>query len=249
MVFETASVYLSVRASTPGSFLPSRNSRLAPPPVEMWVILSATPAFFTAETESPPPMMEMALESATACAILVVPTAKAGISKTPMGPFQMMVLAVGDFLGEERDGLGADVEGHPVSGEGTVAFEDLRGSVGGELVGEDVVDGQQEANSLGCRFGEGFLGGIDLVRFEERLAGVLPLGLEEGVGHAAADEERVDFAQQILDDLDLVRDFGAAEDGYEGALGCFESLAHVVEFLVHEQAGGGLLDEVGDAFG
>ncbi len=36
--------YLLVSASTPGSFLPSRNSRLAPPPVEMWVILSATPA-------------------------------------------------------------------------------------------------------------------------------------------------------------------------------------------------------------
>ena len=36
--------FLSVSASTPGSFLPSRNSSEAPPPVEMWVILSATPA-------------------------------------------------------------------------------------------------------------------------------------------------------------------------------------------------------------
>ena len=52
--------YLSVSASTPGSFLPSRNSRLAPPPVLMWVIWSATPAWLMAETESPPPMMEMA---------------------------------------------------------------------------------------------------------------------------------------------------------------------------------------------
>src|SRR6266702_2882674 len=50
--------YLLVRASTPGSFLPSRNSRLAPPPVEMWVIWSATPAWLMADTESPPPMME-----------------------------------------------------------------------------------------------------------------------------------------------------------------------------------------------
>ena len=33
--------YLSRRHATPGSSLPSRNSRLAPPPVEMWVILSA----------------------------------------------------------------------------------------------------------------------------------------------------------------------------------------------------------------
>jgi hypothetical protein len=40
----TAAAYLSVSASTPGSFLPSRNSSDAPPPVEIWVIWSATPA-------------------------------------------------------------------------------------------------------------------------------------------------------------------------------------------------------------
>src|SRR5579871_5899229 len=69
--------YLFERASTPGSFLPSRNSRLAPPPVEMWVILSATPAWLMAETESPPPMMEVAdLLAATARAMALVPMAK-----------------------------------------------------------------------------------------------------------------------------------------------------------------------------
>ena len=35
------SPYLSRRQATPGSSLPSMNSREAPPPVEMWVILSA----------------------------------------------------------------------------------------------------------------------------------------------------------------------------------------------------------------
>src|SRR5262249_51377703 len=35
---------LFVKASTPGSDLPARNSSEAPPPVEMCVILSATPA-------------------------------------------------------------------------------------------------------------------------------------------------------------------------------------------------------------
>src|ERR1039458_4687497 len=44
--------YLSVSASTPGSFLPSKNSSEAPPPVEMWVIWSATPAWLTLETGS-----------------------------------------------------------------------------------------------------------------------------------------------------------------------------------------------------
>jgi hypothetical protein len=45
-------------------------------------------------TESPPPMMEMAaVLAATACAMALVPTAKAGNSKTPAGPFQRIVLA------------------------------------------------------------------------------------------------------------------------------------------------------------
>jgi hypothetical protein len=51
---------LGVRAATPGSVRPSRSSREAPPPVEMWLMRCATPAFSTAHTESPPPMIVMA---------------------------------------------------------------------------------------------------------------------------------------------------------------------------------------------
>src|ERR1039458_4594732 len=48
-----------------------------------------------AETESPPPMMEIAaLLAATALAIALVPTANVGNSKTPAGPFHTMVRAV-----------------------------------------------------------------------------------------------------------------------------------------------------------
>jgi hypothetical protein len=47
----------SSRARTPGRDLPSNNSKLAPPPVEIWLILSASPTFSTAATESPPPII------------------------------------------------------------------------------------------------------------------------------------------------------------------------------------------------
>src|SRR5690625_7871966 len=39
----------------PGKGFPSTYSSEAPPPVEMWRILLAKPALFTAATESPPP--------------------------------------------------------------------------------------------------------------------------------------------------------------------------------------------------
>src|SRR3954465_11577306 len=85
---------LFVNASTPGNCFPSRNSSDAPPPVEMWEMLSATPAAFTAETESPPPTMDVAPAlSATACAILNVPLANGDISKPPIGPFHTIVAA------------------------------------------------------------------------------------------------------------------------------------------------------------
>src|SRR6266446_4641426 len=86
-----------VSASTPGNLRPPRNSSEAPPPVEMCEIFPATPDWCTAATESPPPPIDVAPESvaaATAFAISSVPLANAGISNTPIGPFQTMVFAL-----------------------------------------------------------------------------------------------------------------------------------------------------------
>ena len=60
--------YLGTAASaaTPGSSIPARNSNDAPPPVEICEICFATPAAFTAFSESPPPTTEVAPELATA---------------------------------------------------------------------------------------------------------------------------------------------------------------------------------------
>ena len=74
--------YLSSAAATPGRVLPSRNSRDAPPPVEIWLILSAKPNWLTAAAESPPPMMVVASVSANAFATAIVPAAKVGFSNT-----------------------------------------------------------------------------------------------------------------------------------------------------------------------
>src|SRR3977135_2340604 len=86
--------YLSVSAVPPGSVRPPRNSRDAPPPVEMCVTRSAIPAFLMAAIESPPPMIVVPLTFATARATALVPAAKASISKTPIGPFQTTVFAL-----------------------------------------------------------------------------------------------------------------------------------------------------------
>ena len=107
--------FLSVSASTPGSFLPSRNSSEAPPPVEMCVILSATPAAFTADTESPPPTIDVAPTfSATACAILKVPLAKRRHFEHAHRTVPDDSQSAADLFGESFDGLGSDIERHHV---------------------------------------------------------------------------------------------------------------------------------------
>src|SRR4029077_13353987 len=90
-----AHYFWSVNAARPGNSFPSSSSREAPPPVEMNVILSARPACFTAVTESPPPMMVVAPDWASASAIAMVPSAKSGISKMPTGPFHRIVSPFG----------------------------------------------------------------------------------------------------------------------------------------------------------
>src|SRR6202044_2591608 len=50
-----------------------------------------------------------------------------------------------DLVFEEGDGLGADVKSHKFSWKCSLAGEDLRLGVDGELVREDVVDREEEA--------------------------------------------------------------------------------------------------------
>src|SRR5436189_231596 len=66
--------------------------------------------------------------------------------------------------------------------------------------------------------GEQFARELDLVCLHERAADFAALRLEECIGHAAANEHGVNFIEQVADDADLVADFGAAQDGDEGAL-------------------------------
>lgn len=153
-------------------------------------------------------------------------------------------LGLGDGLLVEGDTLLAAVETHPAVGDTL--------SVGGvaslgvlvELVGGDVVDGQDDLDVLGLGLLDQLSNSLGASLVKEGAAnGDVLEGLLEGKGHATADDEGVDLVQQVVDELDLVRDLGTAEDGKEGALRRLESLGEVVELLFHEEASS-LLGEV-----
>ena len=96
---------------------------------------------------------------------------------------------------------------------------------------------------------EQFLGQFDLVRLDQALADLAPLGKRKRVRHRPADQDFVADRQQIADDVDLVGDFRPAQDGDERPLGIGERVgevlhlfgdqeAHDLRFLAHRQRHG-----------
>jgi len=75
----------------PGSCFPSKNSRVAPPPVETNETCLLACLLLINTTESPPPIIETAPFSVALIILVRIysePTLNSGTSKTPIGPFQ-----------------------------------------------------------------------------------------------------------------------------------------------------------------
>src|SRR6185312_8438195 len=86
--------------------------------------------------------------------------------------------------------------------------------------------------------------------------------LEKSVGHPAADDDVRGPVEEVLDDKDLIRDLGAADNGCKGLLRIVQDLLRAGNFAFHEQAehplvlreelrddGGGCMGAVGGAEG
>lgn len=139
---------------------------------------------------------------------------------------------------EESDGLLTAVETHPAVGN-TVGIGGVASvSILVELVGSDVVNGQDELDVLGLGLLNQASNGLGTSLVEEGVTnGDVVEGLLEGESHTTADDEGVDLVQEVVNELDLVSDLGTTEDGEERTLRRLESLGKVVELLLHEETG------------
>lgn len=147
-------------------------------------------------------------------------------------------LGLGDGLLVQLDGLLAAVETHPAVGDTRLVSGGASVGILVELVGSDVVDGQDQLDVLVLGLLDQLGNGLGASLIEEGSAdGDVVEDLLEGEGHATADDEGVDLVKEVVDELDLVRDLGTAEDGEERSLRGLESLGKVVELLLHEETG------------
>ena len=114
------SSYLSVSAATPGSVLPSRNSSDAPPPVETWLIFSASPACvhrgsrIAAADDRRRALARRARQSRPRSR--VCPCRTVVFSNTPIGPFQSTVFAAAIARAYDSAVSRSDVEHRLVGG-------------------------------------------------------------------------------------------------------------------------------------
>ena len=141
---------------------------------------------------------------------------------------------------EQLLGLRADIETHLVGRNG-IRLHDFRSnrSVTGRESGVD--DDIRRQNELNTGLLSGLdisLDGFQLIFFQQRGTHLVALGLEEGVHHAAADNQAVGAAEKILDHAKLVRHLGAAEHDGQRTLRVLSSAGQCLDFLLNEQAGG-----------
>ncbi|KYQ57291.1 hypothetical protein ALC60_03813 [Trachymyrmex zeteki] len=90
-------IYDEERAATPGNTLPSRSSKLAPPPVLTWLTLSSVFHLAAHVAVSPPPIIVIVprvVASTTLSIKLFVPLLKFSNSNTPAGPFHTITFAL-----------------------------------------------------------------------------------------------------------------------------------------------------------
>ena len=143
-----------------------------------------------------------------------------------------------DSGGEQLNGLGPDVKAHPAVGY-LAGVHHLALGVGVELLANLGVNGQQELHAGLLGLLQCGLGQVQLVLLAQGGANGVALGLEEGIGHAAADDQGVNFREQVVNNTYLVGDLRAAQDCHKGALGLGEGAAHDGDLLLDKVAADG----------
>lgn len=148
-------------------------------------------------------------------------------------------LSSGNGLLVQLDTLLANIETHVAVGD-TVGVGGIAGlSVGGELVGRDVVDGEDDLDVVLLGLLGDFADDLATGLVEEGVSDLDALkGLLEGESHGTGDDEAVDLGEQVVDQLNLVRDLGATKDGKEGTLRLLQSGSEVVKLLLDQEARG-----------
>ena len=232
-----------------GASLPSRYSRLAPPPVEMWPNASSSkPRVRTAAAESPPPTTDSPSHLGQ----------RLGDRPGAVGERRGLEdahRAVPEHRPRRRRPPRRTPAPSPGRCRGPSASAGIASAATTCGCGSRSSDGNSVSTtmSVGSTISDaGLLGppqvvaaDVDLVLLEQALADLVALRLEEGEDHPAADQQRVGLAEQVVDHAELVGDLRAAEHDDVGPLGVLGEPLHHLE-LGGDQAAHGVRQPLRD---
>src|SRR4029434_4792589 len=100
-----------------------------------------------------------------------------------------------------------------------------RRGVGLDVLGNDVITGQETLYPALGGFGENITSHGEAVRLDQGITYGIALYLQQGIGHATPDEQGGDFLEKVHNEWDFVGDFSTSQNGYQGLPPMFGPLA------------------------
>ncbi len=113
----------------------------------------------------------------------------------------------------------------------------------GEVFAHHGVYGKEQFFALCLCFCDHLFAVVEFFVVHKRSADLSAIRFQEGVRHAAADDQRIAFFKQVGNDVQFVGDLCAAQNRNEGMNGVFERIRHHGEFFFDEEATGGGLNQ------
>ena len=106
-----------------------------------------------------------------------------------------------------------------------------------ELLGHHGIDRQHDLAAFGLRLGHDLARGRQELVLAQGLADGMPERCQEGIGHAAADDENIDLGEQVAEQVELGRYLGASHDRGQRTGRRLQHLRERVELFLHGAAG------------
>src|SRR5215831_10100470 len=142
----------------------------------------------------------------------------------------------GEHGADTLDAARADVQDHLIVTD-AVHRDHARGRIRRERFGNHGVDRQYELTALALRLGHDLLRGRQEIVLAQRFSHGMSARGQKGIGHAAADDESVDFCEQAAEQVELGRYLGSADDRRERTDGSLQYVRERLEFILHGAAG------------
>ncbi len=187
--------------------------------------------WFTAAAESPPPMIVTASVSASASATALVPAAKVRHFEAAHRSVPYNCLSIFNSISEQFCCFRSDIQTFPsirnLSGRNNLCIcSRLRMHLQQRCLPEEAV-----SRLLLLLFLSSFVCIIQIIHLKQRITNGAACCFCEGISHTTADDQDINFIDQVVDNRNLAGYFGSTKDGNKRTLRIVDSISKEMRSL------------------